>query len=355
MKEPKQRKPHLKQPMNRSISWIKKNKAFLIAGAVIIAMFIAAIFISIHYSNQAANERARQAELRLNELKDEQEQEKIGWETAKQIEIDKAIEEARAKAQAEMAEQMAVLNQRLDEENKAYEDLLKSFDDLKATYEQLMETVFGPGWNNQSYMPIMYEPVIAMAVAAEDVNDLSYFFPKGLDPHIDIYLGWREKYPEGYANLMKWGKAFSMGDEANYPPLLLDPAMREACFIAYDGARWDAALDMFNRRGSPYYSKGRDIVRYLRKRNRDWYSALTIMEFESTCGIAGGSNDMGILDGRFQPGNIYNYCDYLDWWQTNTFGYTSNELPKIMMVYNDHESYRSNFYEMATNLKNWYP
>ena len=34
-------------------------------------------------------------------------------------------------------------------------------------------------------------------------DQLRLYFPAGLEPCIDIYLGWRERYPEGYARLIR--------------------------------------------------------------------------------------------------------------------------------------------------------
>ena len=34
-------------------------------------------------------------------------------------------------------------------------------------------------------------------------DQLRLYFPAGLEPCIGIYLGWRERYPEGYAKLIR--------------------------------------------------------------------------------------------------------------------------------------------------------
>jgi len=55
-----------------------------------------------------------------------------------------------------------------------------------------------------------------------------YWFPQGIEPVMEIYLGWREAYPEGYARLIAWGRG-------EVPPRQLDPAMIEASRIAAAG------------------------------------------------------------------------------------------------------------------------
>lgn len=189
------------------------------------------------------------------------------------------------------------------------------------------------------------------------------YFSAGLDPHIDIYLSWEENYPEGYARLVRWGKAFAMGDEANYPSLQIDPAMYEASIIAYDQLRWKGMIHLRGCGRSPYYDRAEECVRYLRSRGRDWWTALAIMELESTYGTDPlARNDFGVCDGSFDMNyDLKGYCDYLYYYQVvnpGAMGYCggfSNELENIMIVYNDHASYRGNIYELATCMKNWFP
>lgn len=58
------------------------------------------------------------------------------------------------------------------------------------------------------------------------------WFPHGIQPVMEIYLGWRERYPEGYARLIAWGRG-------EVPPRQLDPAMQEASRIAAAGQNID--------------------------------------------------------------------------------------------------------------------
>jgi hypothetical protein len=138
------------------------------------------------------------------------------------------------------------------------------------------------------------------------------WFPKGIMPDIDIYLGWRERYPEGYARLVAWGR----GETS---PLPLDPAMQEAARIAYNGLRWDSWIE--HRLGgraaqSPYYGRGLECAYCLWQRGRNIENALATLEAESTYGL-GGSLYFGIL----YPGytnTLEGYCDLLDTWSKST-------------------------------------
>lgn len=347
MKEPKQRKPHLKQPIDRSVAWIKKNKTFLIAGVVIIAIFIAALFITASCTERDSKRRADQAEKRLNELIDQHEQDEIKWQTEKSIEIEKAIEDARARAQAEMAEQMAILNKRLEEEIVAYEELKKSFESLMETYNQLMETVFGP----TSFLPGTEPLKFSQQFASAAIVDGKYCF---ID-NVDEYLNW--KYvasPQSYQHLINCGRILVQGGELTGTAT---DAFKEAAIIAYDGYRFDGVFEMWGRTRSPYYGHGVEVVKYLRSRGRDWYTAIVIMEFESTCALDPlARNDFGVCDSSIDMSwDLKGYCDYLDKWQMKTFNCLSNDFYKIMQVYNDYTDYRNRFYAAAGSLKNWYP
>jgi hypothetical protein len=345
-KKEKAKKDRLKAPIKLK-RWSKEHGMLLVTGAVIIALLLTAIFITYGCSAKSARREADQATKRLSELKIEQEQEEIQWETEKEIEIKLRMEEARVGAQAEAAIQMAELNKKLSDQDQSYKDLEKSMDDLMKTYEELMKLISQP----VSFLPGGDGAVIATVKLA---NGMDRYFPKGLDPLIDIYLGWEDKFPEGYANLVKWGRAFTMGDSANYPLFALDPAMFESCIIAYDSARLRCFLDMYNRKSSPYYGDEIATVRYLRQHNRDWYSMIAICELESTCGM-GSSNHFGILDGEFSRGKLEDYIGYLHKWQMRKFDCESNDLTKIAQVYNDHAEWRSNFYQLAGDLRTWYP
>jgi hypothetical protein len=58
------------------------------------------------------------------------------------------------------------------------------------------------------------------------------WFPQGIQPVMEIYLGWKDRYPEGYARLIAWGRG-------EVPPRQLDPAMIEASRIAAAGQNID--------------------------------------------------------------------------------------------------------------------
>ncbi len=138
------------------------------------------------------------------------------------------------------------------------------------------------------------------------------WFPNGIGPDIEIYLGWRERYPEGYARLVAWGRGET-------PPLPLDPAMQEAARIAYNGLRWDSWIE--HRLGgraaqSPYYGRGLECSYYLWQRGRNIENALATLEAESTYGL-GGTLHFGILYPGYSN-TLEGYCDLLDTWSAST-------------------------------------
>jgi hypothetical protein len=181
-----------------------------------------------------------------------------------------------------------------------------------------------------------------------------------MDAHVDQYLAWQSN-PEAWAKLVRWGRSLTIGCQ---PPDMLmptDPALIEACYIAYDSARLHCFLELYHRTASPYYGGEVEVVRYLRSRQRDWFTAITIMELESTCGM-GSSNHYGILDNRFDdPGDLEDYCDYLYNYQVvepEKMGYCggfSNNFEDIATVFNDHAEWRANLYQLAGDLRTWYP
>lgn len=80
----------------------------------------------------------------------------------------------------------------------------------------------------------------------------SQYYPQGMEWNIENYLGWKTLYPEGYANLIRWGRG-------EIPPLQLDPPMIEACKIAAAGQNIDEYLAHYP--GSPLGGHGLDFAR----------------------------------------------------------------------------------------------
>jgi hypothetical protein len=111
---------------------------------------------------------------------------------------------------------------------------------------------------------------------------------------------------------------------------------------------------------SPYYGKGAECSAYLRSRGREIGPALAVLEFESTFGLAAGSNDFGSLDPRFM-GGIEDYCDYLYNYQVIEYakigyhGGFSNEIKDICEVYNDGEHWRHDFAWIVEAVRTWEP
>lgn len=312
--------------------------------AAIICLLGLGWMIGSTVSTHQERHRAEQAEKRLSELRDERAAEIQRLEVEFDLELERRIKQAKLDAQAEMAEQLAALNQQLEEEQQAYADLEQAMNDLERTYQELMDTVFGPGWNQTMTPPT--DPLEATAMMVGICQDfLDRYFPAGLEPHIDIYLGWRETYPEGYANLIRWGG----GEE---PSLPLPYAMQVAAEIAYDGYRWDTWIE--HRLGprayrSPYYGRGPEYAYYLWKRGRPIENALATLEAESTYGL-GGSIHFGILYGGY-PNTIEGYCDLLDTWSN------SNDPWAQACFWNmpGYPRYQQGFIKIVEAVKGWRP
>lgn len=81
---------------------------------------------------------------------------------------------------------------------------------------------------------------------------MAHYWLAGFDPEIDIYMGWKEKDPRGWANLVRWGR----GEEE--PPGPLPPPMEIACKLAACAENIDGLLAS---RGSPLAGYGREFAR----------------------------------------------------------------------------------------------
>ena len=172
-----------------------------------------------------------------------------------------------------------------------------------------------------------------------------YWFPQGIEPVMEIYLGWREAYPEGYARLIAWGRG-------EVPPRRLDPAMIEASRIAYDGYRWDTWIEC--RLGarasqSPYYGKGQECAYCLWKRGRTIENALATLEAESTYGLA-GSLHFGILYGGY-PNTLEGYCDLLDTWSKSIDPWEQACFWNMP----GYPRYQQGFTKIAETMRGWRP
>ncbi len=178
---------------------------------------------------------------------------------------------------------------------------------------------------------------------------LDYFYPQGLGPSIDLYLAWEINYPEGFEDLTNWGRAFLQGDTANQPPLRLDPAMYQACLIAYEGHRWDCWLEYRDAVASPYYGRGVEIARYLYSRNRSVANCLATLEVESRFGL-GGSIDFGILYQNY-PNTVEGYCNLLD-----ALG-VGNDPAAQAWAWNSPggQRYADGFCKVVRTIEGWYP
>lgn len=167
-----------------------------------------------------------------------------------------------------------------------------------------------------------------------------------IDIHVDQYLAWTG---EGYTKLVAWGRALTMG----YPPpgmlMPTDPALIEACYIAYAGAKWDAWIAFRGCTSSPFYGRGKEIARYLRSRGRGIELCLSCLEAESTYGL-GGSCYFGILYGNY-PNTVKGYCDLLD-----DHG-VADDPYSFSRFWNSPggSRYADGINRLYTTIKNWWP
>lgn len=169
--------------------------------------------------------------------------------------------------------------------------------------------------------------------------------PADIGPLVDLYLRWEDTWPEGYANLIRWGR----GEQ---PPLPVSEAKLIAAEIAYDGYRWDTWIA--HRLGpraeqSPYYGLGKECARYLRQRGRTIENALATLEAESTYGL-GGSLHFGILVPGY-PNTLEGYCDLLDTWSD------SNDPWAQACFWNmpGYPRYQQGFVRIVEAIKSWRP
>lgn len=79
---------------------------------------------------------------------------------------------------------------------------------------------------------------------------MATYWPAGFDPEIEIYMGWKENDPRGWACLVRWGR----GEE---PPGQLPPPMEIACKLAAAAENIDGLLAS---RGSPLAGYGREFA-----------------------------------------------------------------------------------------------
>jgi hypothetical protein len=291
---PLKRSGKLKQ---RARAWYERNWLKVAIAIGIIFLFAFGVFIGSFFFNHQTRHDLEQAEKRLVEQQEAHATEIQRLEVEFDLELDRRIEQARLDAQAEMAEQLAALNQQLEEEQQAYADLVQAMDDLEQTYQMVMDTVFGPGWD-QTMLPVT-DPLEATAMLA---SQAAWYFTD----NVDEYLEWKESCPPGYAHLVSTGRKVLKG-EHTYP---MSPGFREAAITAYNGERWDCFIAWRGCTRSPFYGKGVEVVRYLRSHGRVWSNCLATLECESTYGL-GGSIYFGILYGNYSN-TIEGYCALLN-------------------------------------------
>lgn len=202
---------------------------------LILALMAVGFFIGTKVGGKDANGRANQAEKRLNELKDDHAAEITRLQSEAEAETERKVEEAKAQARLEIIPQISTLVDKLGEEIAAYKMLSDEIDKLLDMCENMVDNVY----KDQGEVEIQGTVTASTAFCLEPTS----YFPRGLQPLIDIYMGWKELYPEGYANLVRWGKAYAEGDTTNQPSLVIDPAMKEACRLAWEAERWEGMKD----------------------------------------------------------------------------------------------------------------
>ena len=101
--------------------WMKVSIIFAVIFLLGVGTFTGSVL-----STHKERHRAEQAEKRLAELREEHTTEIQRMEVEFDLELERRVEEARIEAQAEMAEEMAVLNQKLEDQNQAYHKDRKS-------------------------------------------------------------------------------------------------------------------------------------------------------------------------------------------------------------------------------------
>jgi low affinity Fe/Cu permease len=328
-------KSRLKQP----ILWVTDHRQGAILIAVAIGILLAAIFITSSCTAKADKRDADQATKRLNELIEQHEQDKIRWETEKEIEIELRMEQARMETQAEMSAQIAELNKRLEEENQAYEDLIKSFDDLKNTYQQLMDTVFGPA----SFLPGTDPLQFTQQFASAAIVDGKYCF---LDT-VEEYLSWKQVASEqSYQHLINSGRTLVQGGQLTGTAT---EAYKKAAIIAYCGYKWDKWLEHMGFTHCSFYGHGVEYVYHFYLRGIPWEYGLIVLEFESTFGLGAPGNPWGFIGGS---SGLESFCNFAS-------GHTGSVYEFVEWYHNPedagHELYRFNFNNRMIQIQSFCP
>jgi len=323
--------------------WYDRNWKKLAVATIIVAMlgigWLAGSILSTHQERQ----RAEQAEKRLAELREENVTEIQRLEVAFDLELERRIEEARIEAQAEMAGEMAVLNQKLEEQNQAYDDLSTALDDLTQTYNELMDLMFGEGWQQSSLPGIVGEITVLTAQMASGE---------------DMYASTLQVYhdhPELQIRMRSWGRYLLENDldHAFAPapgiPWLGAGDMADALKDVYNGCRWDGFIALQGCERSMFHGVGLEYCRYLRERGRAWENCLATLYAESTYGL-GGSIHYGILYGNY-PNTLQGYCDLLqdhgvsnDPWEQSCFW----NMPGYLR-------YQNGFLKIVSTIEGFWP
>jgi hypothetical protein len=134
------------------------------------------------------------------------------------------------------------------------------------------------------------------------------FTPEGFAWNVENYLAWRELYPEGYAQMVRWYR----GEPC---PLQLDPPMVQAVELAGVGADIDEYLA---RRGSPLSGYGLEFA----KAGYDWsvnpFLLVAVAGAESTFATNGSlsrtnHNAWGMLGSCPGVEHVNGACWWPDW------------------------------------------
>lgn len=270
------------------------------------------------------------------------------------IMVEDRVQQARLETQQEMSKQIEVLNQELEEEQQAYQDLINAMDDLKQTYDELMNTVFGP--TSSSFEN---KPDVVYANAQDNVipNDpRGYWMNEIIAPELDIMNNW---YYGGIIN------AIYSGELSNYSyQRLIDTGRKlvlnqsifpcsedymKAAVVAYCGFKWDRWLAQMNYTQSQFYGEGLGCIAYLTERGVPWEYGLIVLEFESNFGVGAPGNPWGFIGGS---SGIELFCDF-------AAGHTGSVYEFVEWYHNPddagHETYRFNFQNRMIQIQAFCP
>ena len=273
--------------------------------------------------------------------------------------VEDRVQQARIETQQEMSKQIEILNKELEEEQVAYQDLAAAMDDLKATYEELMQTVFGPTQNEQTAIPeVQAVSEGDCTVSPENSSPVrGYWMNEIIGPELDlmncrtrdeiILMWYHNEIPEySRQRLIDTGRNLMLGRQIVFP---CSEEYLKAAILIYCGYKWSAWIAQMGYSHSTFYRDGLGYVLYLTDRGIPWEYGLIVLEFESNFGVGAPGNPWGFISGS---SGIEAFCNFAS-------GHTGSVYEFVEWYHNPadrgHATYRTNFNNRMIQIQAFCP